>query len=72
MESTIILLAITMLFYLGTFIMFGYLVSCYYDSVGFSDDLMTEEAIDQPNLESNELQVDDFIIDVENRHPNLT
>ena len=56
--------------YAITFFLFGYLMMGYYESVHFSDDSITEEATNKDG--SDEEQFEDFIIDIENRHPNLT
>ena len=68
MEPTLVLLILIMCLYVCTFLMFGYWASGYYHSADFHDDTIIEEASDG----SNEEQVEDFIVDIENRHPNLT
>ena len=70
MEPTLILLTVTMCVYAFTFFLFGYVMSGYCQSVHFYDDSITEEGTNKDG--SDEEQIENFIIDIENRHHNLT
>ena len=69
MNLTIIVVGAVLSIYIGIFLLFGYMGLTYYKSVQISNDGLTDGT---EEFEFDKQQIDDFIINLENCHPNLT
>ena len=75
MEATTILFIVATLIYILMFLLFVCLICYYARVVCCADDCLIEDDINEfceSTETSNQRQVKEFMIDVENRHPNVT
>ena len=75
MEVTTILFTVTTLIYVLMFLLFVYLICSYVKVVCCVDDCLIEDdfiEFCESTENSNKRQVKEFMIDIENRHPNVT